>query len=62
MIWNTLKLCEQDYESITTSRQHILPRKISKQEILEAINPLNKGKFEDLLGLSVENIVYAGPI
>lgn len=61
MIWNTLKLCEQDYESITTSRQHILPREISKQEILEDINPLNKGKSEDLLGLSVENIVYAGP-
>jgi hypothetical protein len=47
MIWNTLKLCEQDYESITTSSQHIPPRKISKQEILEAINPLNKGKSED---------------
>lgn len=61
MIWNILKLCEQDYESITISRQHILPRKISKQEILEDINPLNKGKSADLPGLLVENIVYAGP-
>lgn len=55
-----LDLCEMDYDSIKLMCKQVPSRNVTKEEISEAIKSLNRGKSEDIFGLSVENIIYAG--
>lgn len=49
-----------DYEAIKDICKNIQPRRIKRAEIEKAINSINRGKSEDIFGLSIENITFAG--
>ncbi|CAG2235471.1 ACOT1_2_4 [Mytilus edulis] len=53
-------LCEMDYKAIKTICDQVPPRSVSRSELLEAIKAINTGKSEDIFGLSIEHILYAG--
>ena len=55
-----LNLCEIDYDAIKDICKNIQPRRIKRSEIEKAINSINRGKSEDIFGLSIENIIFAG--
>jgi hypothetical protein len=38
----------------------IIPKVVTMDELKEAIKVINTGKSEDIYGLSIENIIYAG--
>jgi hypothetical protein len=42
------------------SYDKIIPKVVTMDELKEAIKAINTGKSEDIYGLSIENIIYAG--
>lgn len=55
-----LNLCDLDYQTIKEICDGIPPRTVSIDEISTAIKSINTGKAEDILGMSIENILFAG--
>ena len=52
--------CQQDYITIKSIYDKIIPKVVTMDELKEAIKAINIGKSEDIYGLSIENIIYAG--
>ena len=55
-----LNLCDLDYQTIKEICDGIPPRTVSIDEISTAIKSINTGKAEDIFGVSIENILFAG--
>ncbi|VDI59380.1 Hypothetical predicted protein [Mytilus galloprovincialis] len=55
-----LALCEMDYVSIKRISEHYATRYVDLDTIEKAIKSINKGKAEDVFGISIENVLYAG--
>ena len=53
-------LCGLDYDVMKQMASKVAPRKVSVNELKEAIAPIDRGKSEDIFGLSIESIYYAG--
>ena len=53
-------LCKKDHADIQKLYEHCKSRKTTAAEIKEALKHINKGKAEDIFGLSIENVCYAG--
>jgi hypothetical protein len=49
-----------DYNSINDIYKNIPPKIKTMEELENAIKAINTGKSEDIYGLSIENIIYAG--
>ena len=52
--------CQTDYNNIKDIYKNIPPKIITMKELENAIKAINTGKSEDIYGLSIENIIYAG--
>ena len=52
--------CQRDYNTIKSIYDKIIPKVVTMDELKEAIKAINTGKSEDIYGLSIENIIYAG--
>jgi hypothetical protein len=52
--------CQQDYITIKSIYDKIIPKVVTMDELKEAIKAINTGKSEDIYGLSIENIIFAG--
>jgi len=52
--------CQTDYNNIKDIYKNIPPKIITMEELENAIKAINTGKSEDIYGLSIENIIYAG--
>ena len=51
---------QRDYNTIKSIYDKIIPKVVTRDELKEAIKEINTGKSEDIYGLSIENIIYAG--
>ena len=52
--------CQTDYNNIKNIYKNIPPKIITMEELENAIKAINTGKSQDIYGLSIENIIYAG--
>jgi hypothetical protein len=52
--------CQTDYNNINGIYKNIPPKIKTMEELENAIKAINTGKSEDIYGLSIENIIYAG--
>ena len=52
--------CQQDYITIKSTYDKIIPKVVTMDELKEATKAINTSKSEDIYGLSIENIIYAG--
>jgi hypothetical protein len=52
--------CQQDYITIKSIYDKIIPKVVTMDELKEAIKAINTGKSEDIYALSIENIIFAG--
>ena len=52
--------CQTDYSNIKDIYKNIPPKIITMEELENAIKAINTGKSENIYGLSIENIIYAG--
>ncbi|XP_063427215.1 uncharacterized protein LOC134710750 [Mytilus trossulus] len=55
-----LALCQMDNISIKRISEHYATRYVDLDTIEKAIKSINKGKAEDVFGISIENVLYAG--
>ena len=49
-----------DYDIMKQIAYNIPPKQISVDEVREAVAAINRGKSEDIFGMSIESIYYAG--
>ena len=55
-----LELCDMDYKSIQRISQHYESKVVDLNVIEEAVRSINRGKAEDIFGISIEHFLYAG--
>ncbi|CAC5371817.1 unnamed protein product [Mytilus coruscus] len=55
-----LALCELDYISIKRISEHYVTKHVALDTIEKAIKSINRGKAEDIFGISIENFLFAG--
>ena len=49
-----------DYHAIQRISQHYATKTVEMETILEAVQSINKGKAEDIFGISIEHFLFAG--
>ncbi|CAG2193589.1 unnamed protein product [Mytilus edulis] len=57
-----LQLCEMDYDTILEISRQFTSKEVSLDIIQKAIKSINKGKAEDIYGVSIENYLYGGDL
>ncbi|CAC5414584.1 unnamed protein product [Mytilus coruscus] len=55
-----LALCELDYISIKRISEHYVTKHVDLDTIEKATKSINRGKAEDIFGISIENFLFAG--